>query len=143
MLSFVKFLLVLTVTLICSKINSLDSSNYRKLVFPDGRLFYNLNFNESHKNQILPRSENLQSFVNEDVNEQPRLENRKYFQGDIILSSEQKEFLSTSKTNDSISTRTGVNLDDYHWAKAELGEVVIPYFVGKKSGFCKIAGFLC
>lgn len=139
----VKFLFPLSVIFVGIESKFLNASNYRKIVFPDKKTLFSFNSNETKKSEILFPSEDFSSFSNDNENEQPRLENRKYFQGDIVLSTEQQKSLTESKTNESIASRTGITLDDYHWPKAELGEVVIPYSVERSSEFSKFLKFLC
>lgn len=59
----------------------------------------------------------------------------KFYQGDIVLSDEQKQFLNATNV-DEFSSRTGRISLYYRWPKNSLGNVIVPYVV-KSSDYCK------
>lgn len=59
----------------------------------------------------------------------------KFYQGDIVLSDEQKQFLNATNV-DEFSSRTGRISLYYRWPKNRFGKVIVPYVV-KTSDYCK------
>jgi hypothetical protein len=84
-------------------------------------------------NQVLPiiQPEFLPSSVDE-IAEQS-LENGDHFEGDMVLTPEQTEYL-----NDTVSSRTGRLSEFYRWPKDSNGHVKVPYTVSETDDFCKL-----
>lgn len=66
---------------------------------------------------------------------QQRLENGKFFQGDIVLMQDQLDILTYPDDDDEFGTRTGVLSENYRWPKDRSGKVIVPYSLAKD--YCK------
>lgn len=90
------------------------------------------------ENQILPSEEGKLIADENEIVEQ-HLENGNFFQGDIVLVQDQKDYLLANDTGDgSLPTRTGWIDEFYRWPKDKHGNVILPYHVSSKSGYCKM-----
>lgn len=91
------------------------------------------------ENQILPSNDDLKQLGdagNEIVQQQ--LENGNFYQGDIVLLQDQKDYLfATNADNSSVPTRTGWIHEFYRWPKDKSGNVMVPYVISPKAKFCK------
>lgn len=87
--------------------------------------------------QILP-SDRSKLLGGESEIIEPHLENGKFFQGDIVLVQDQKEYLLANDTKDgSVPTRTGWIDEYYRWPKDKNGDVILPYYVSPESQYSK------
>ena len=74
------------------------------------------------------KSENdTNSFIVEDQGSDDALYG-KFYQGDIVLSDEQKQFLNATNV-DEFSSRTGRISLYYRWPKNRAGQVIVPYVI--------------
>lgn len=88
------------------------------------------------ENQVfIPAKTRLDGEENEVVAQ--RLEHGKFFQGDIKLVQDQKEYLLANNSDGSVPTRTGWIDEYYRWPKDERGNVVMPYVIASDSGYCE------
>lgn len=85
--------------------------------------------------QILP-SEQTRLIGSEAESVVLKLENGKYYQGDIVLVQEQKEYLLANDSD--LPTRTGWIDEAYRWPKDNRGNVILPYYVSPQSQFSKM-----
>lgn len=83
------------------------------------------------ENQLLLDQTKQLNDPNENVNE--GLEHGKYFQGDIVLVQDQKEYLLSNSSN--FPTRTGWIDESYRWPKDSNGDVLLPFEISKNSGY--------
>ena len=65
-------------------------------------------------------------------------EHGKFFQGDIVLIKDQKDYLLADNSSGFLPTRTGLVDEDFRWPKDRNGKVILPYYIDPTSGFCKI-----
>jgi hypothetical protein len=125
----VKFLFVLFfVTIIESKPQG-DSILFRDDDEPQSYLSLN------DEKQILPSNDAVRLVPDDNEIVQKESENGEFFQGDIVLLPEQKEYLTASKSG--VPTRTGWLDEYYRWPKDNDGYVILPYTLAAKSKFCK------
>lgn len=66
------------------------------------------------------------------------LEYGEYFQGDIVVDEEQKEYLLRNDTDGTFSTRTGILFLSARWPKNSMGLVIVPYTIGMEYSKTKI-----
>lgn len=95
-----------------------------------------LNLND--ENQILPSKDKTRLLPDTNEIVQKELENGEFFQGDIVLLPDQKEYLSTNLSDSTVPVRTGWLDEYYRWPKNDQGYVLLPYIISKKSGFSEI-----
>jgi hypothetical protein len=69
---------------------------------------------------------------------QEDLEYGKYYQGDLMLTKEQVDFLFGSRM---LSSRTGITDEEFRWPK-EGEHVMIPYAIHRKSNYSELTFFL-
>ena len=89
------------------------------------------------ESQILPFDESSRLIQDDNEMVQQELEQGQFFQGDIVLQPEQKEFLKANLSDVKVPTRTGWLDEYYRWPKDINGFVVLPYDLSAKSQFCK------
>lgn len=75
------------------------------------------------------KSENTTEEFLYDERAEIKLENGKYFQGDIILKDGQLEALNNEDEDGILGTRTGLISQKYRWPKNDEGKVIIPYLI--------------
>lgn len=128
-----KSLLVLTSLVIAYKVSARPSNDF---VFRDETEYEPdlppLTLEE--ENQILP-SDRTKLLGGENEIVEQRLENGKFFQGDIVLVQDQKEYLLANESGSSVPTRTGWIDEFYRWPKDSNGYVILPYYVAPKSEY--------
>ncbi|KAL7020189.1 hypothetical protein ACKWTF_011407 [Chironomus riparius] len=76
---------------------------------------------------IIKSENDTNSFIVEDQRNDDALYG-KYYQGDIVLSDEQKEFLNATNV-DEFSSRTGKISLAYRWPKNIAGQVIVPFVI--------------
>lgn len=131
MSSTVKFLIVM-----CLAFASLISAKPAddRIVFQDDDDYLSL----GDENQVLPSNDDLKSFGIADENALQELEHGKFFQGDIVLLQEQKEYLLPQANGSfALPTRTGWIDESYRWVKDKEGNVIVPYVIDPSSKYCK------
>jgi hypothetical protein len=70
-------------------------------------------------------------------------EEGEYFQGDIILTEDQRKYLFDEESEDDesdsalVSNRTGVKDLRFRWPKDSKGQVIVPYTFDPKAKFCE------
>lgn len=88
------------------------------------------------ENQVfIPAKTRLDGEENEVIAQ--RLEHGKFFQGDIKLVQDQKDYLLANNSDGSVPTRTGWIDEYYRWPKDERGNVIMPYVIATDSGYCE------
>lgn len=87
------------------------------------------------ENQILP-SEGGKLIVDDSEIVEQHLEHGNFFQGDIVLVQDQKEYLLANDSSE-FPIRTGWVDEYYRWPKDNDGNVIMPYHIASESGYCK------
>jgi hypothetical protein len=79
------------------------------------------------------------------------LEYGNYFQGDMMLTDEQREYFLSNDTEineeeekegGDWSQRTGLKDEKYRWPKNDEGQVIVPYIIDEESEFCELVSAL-
>lgn len=93
-------------------------------------------FTLDDEDHIKPSLESRFSFDGEEEVEDVKLENGKFFQGDIVLLEDQLEYLLGNGSDDSSTpTRTGWINEYYRWPKDASGNVILTYEISPKATF--------
>lgn len=96
-------------------------------------------FTLEDEDHIKPSLESRFSFDGEEEVEDVKLENGKFYQGDIVLLDDQLEYLLGNGTDDSSTpTRTGWINEYYRWPKDASGFVIFSYEVSPTATFSKL-----
>lgn len=128
-----RILLVLTAFVLLLRVNAKPATN--DFLFREDEDDPNLPLlTLEDENQILPSEKSkLRGGENEIVQQQ--LENGKFFQGDIVLVQDQKDYLLVNDS--SVPTRTGWIDEFYRWPKDKSGNAILPYYVEPDSEYSK------
>lgn len=86
------------------------------------------------ENQLLPIDQSKQ--LNDASDADEHFEHGSFFQGDIVLVQDQKDYLLSNNSN--TPTRTGWIDESYRWPKDNDGYVILPYEISKQAGYCKM-----
>jgi hypothetical protein len=93
-------------------------------------------YNLEDENQLVPSINSRFNFENEEEVAEHTFEEGSFFQGDIKLIDDQRDYLlGTESADGSLPTRTGWISEDYRWPKGDDGYVNFPYELSAKSGF--------
>lgn len=104
---------------------------------PSGDSFVFRDDEDVGDNQILPSVDDLKSIGVSDEVVKLELENGQFFQGDIKLVQDQKDYY-LAKPNGSVPTRTGWIDEYYRWPKDKDGYVILPFYLAPESKFSKM-----
>lgn len=130
-MAFKSFLIILAVSAM-----ALGKPAGDQIVFRDEDDTEGAPFTLEDENEVfIPAKTRLDGEKNEVVAQ--RLEHGKFFQGDIKLVQEQKEYLLANNSDGSIPTRTGWIDEYYRWPKDDRGNVIMPYSIATDSGYCE------
>lgn len=92
-------------------------------------------FTLEDENQLLPSIESRFTFEDDEVDVfKQASESGKFFQGDIKLIKEQRDYLLD---NNSLPTRTGWIDESYRWPKDNSGHVIVPYYINPTAQYSK------
>lgn len=79
--------------------------------------------------RILKSDNTSKEFLLDDKAQQ-KLEDGKFYQGDIVLMADQKEIIESEPDDDPFGTRTGILSEYYRWPKDKSeGKVIVPYTI--------------